>query len=146
MLIAAFAFDYDGTLAQDGKVEEATLVALRRVRAGGRKIILVTGRELPDLKAAFPHFGEFDAIVAENGALLFLPSVAEERPLAPAPPTAFIRALERRDVRPLSVGRSIVATWRPNETKALDAISRTRSRVANYFQQGRGHVFAAGRQ
>jgi len=31
-------------------------------------------------------------------------------------------ALRRREVTPLSVGRSIVATWQPNETKVLDAI------------------------
>jgi hydroxymethylpyrimidine pyrophosphatase-like HAD family hydrolase len=66
--------------------------------------------------------GEFDAIVAENGALLYLPSTAEERPLGASPPAEFIAALRRREVTPLSVGRSIVATWQPNETKVLDAI------------------------
>src|ERR1700678_2456981 len=67
MLIAAFAFDYDGTIAEDGKVGEATVAALRRLKGAGRKILLVTGRELPDLQRAFPLFGEFDLIVAENG-------------------------------------------------------------------------------
>ena len=69
-----------------------------RLKAAGRKILLVTGRELPDLQHAFPRFGEFDAIVAENGALLYLPSTAEERPLAPPPPAEFIAALRRREV------------------------------------------------
>ena len=86
MLIAAFAFDYDGTIAEDGKVDEATVAALRRLKGAGRKILLVTGRELPDLQRAFPLFGEFDVIVAENGALLYLPSTAEERPLGAPPP------------------------------------------------------------
>ena len=31
MLIAAFAFDYDGTIAEDGKVGEATVAALLRL-------------------------------------------------------------------------------------------------------------------
>jgi hypothetical protein len=122
MLIAAFAFDYDGTIAEDGKVGEATVAALRRLKGAGRKILLVTGRELPDLQRAFPLFGEFDLIVAENGALLYLPSTGEERPLAAPPPVEFIAALRRREVTPLSLGRSIVATWQPNETKVLDAI------------------------
>jgi hydroxymethylpyrimidine pyrophosphatase-like HAD family hydrolase len=124
MLIAAFAFDYDGTLAEDGKVDEPTVAALRRLKGAGRKILLVTGRELPDLQRAFPLFGEFDVIVAENGALLYLPSTGEERPLGAPPPTEFIAALRRREVSPLSLGRSIVATWQPNETKVLDAIQQ----------------------
>jgi hydroxymethylpyrimidine pyrophosphatase-like HAD family hydrolase len=122
MLIAAFAFDYDGTIAEDGKVDEATVAALQRLKAAGRKILLVTGRELPDLQRAFPQLGVFDVVVAENGALLYLPSTAEERPLGAPPPVEFIAALRRREVTPLSLGRSIVATWQPNETKVLDAI------------------------
>jgi HAD superfamily hydrolase (TIGR01484 family) len=122
MLIAAFAFDYDGTIAEDGRVAEATVAALQRLKAAGRKILLVTGRELPDLQRAFPQLGEFDVVVAENGALLYLPSTGEERPLGAAPPVEFIAALRRREVTPLSLGRSIVATWQPNETKVLDAI------------------------
>ena len=122
MLIAAFAFDYDGTLAENGTVDEATMAALRRLKAAGRKILLVTGRELPDLRRVFSQFEELDVIVAENGALLYLPSTGEERPLAAPPPVEFIAALRRREVTPLSVGRSIVATWQPNETKVLEAI------------------------
>src|ERR1700683_2586762 len=122
MLIAAFAFDYDGTIAEDGKVAEATVAALRRLKAAGRKILLVTGRELPDLRRVFPQLAVFDVVVAENGALLYLPATAEERPLAAPPSAEFIAALRRREVTPLSVGRSIVATWQPNETKVLDAI------------------------
>jgi hydroxymethylpyrimidine pyrophosphatase-like HAD family hydrolase len=122
MLIAAFAFDYDGTIAEDGKVDEATMAALQRLKAAGRKVLLVTGRELPDLQRVFPQLGVFDVIVAENGALLYLPSTGEERPLAAPPPVEFIAALRHREVTPLSLGRSIVATWQPNETKVLDAI------------------------
>jgi HAD superfamily hydrolase (TIGR01484 family) len=122
MLIAAFAFDYDGTIAENGKVDEATVAALQRLKAAGRKVLLVTGRELPDLQRVFPQLEVFDVIVVENGGLLYLPSTGEERPLGAAPPVEFIAALRRREVTPLSVGRSIVATWQPNETKVLDAI------------------------
>jgi HAD superfamily hydrolase (TIGR01484 family) len=51
----ALATDYDGTLAHDGVVDEATIKALKRFRQSGRKLILVTGRELPDLERVFPH-------------------------------------------------------------------------------------------
>jgi HAD superfamily hydrolase (TIGR01484 family) len=38
------ATDYDGTLATDGRVHDETLTALKHLRASGRKLILVTGR------------------------------------------------------------------------------------------------------
>src|SRR5262249_22801035 len=44
----ALACDYDGTLAHDGKVSEPTLAALERLLASGRRLVLVSGRELED--------------------------------------------------------------------------------------------------
>jgi HAD superfamily hydrolase (TIGR01484 family) len=66
----ALASDYDGTLAHDGSVNEATVRALEQLVRSGRKLILVTGRELPDLKAVFPRLDLCERVVAENGALL----------------------------------------------------------------------------
>ena len=70
----ALACDYDGTLATDGRVNNEPLAALERFRATGRKLILVTGRELPDLLAIFPPILLFDRVVAENGGLLYRPA------------------------------------------------------------------------
>lgn len=53
MRYVALATDYDGTLAHDGKVDDATLTALEKLSASGRKLLLVTGRHLPDLKNVF---------------------------------------------------------------------------------------------
>src|SRR5438477_811893 len=55
----ALATDYDGTLAADGRVREKTLAALERLRKSGRRTILVTGRELEDLKTVFPRLDLF---------------------------------------------------------------------------------------
>ena len=110
MLISALASDYDGTLASEGVVADATLAALKRLKASGRKLLLVTGRELPDLHRVFGDIPLFDAIVAENGAVLYRPGRDGLRALAPAPPPRFIAALQARRVEPLAVGRSIVAT------------------------------------
>jgi len=55
MLHFALAADYDGALAKDGRVDDATLAALERLRASGRSLLLVTGRRLDDLKSAFAH-------------------------------------------------------------------------------------------
>ena len=48
MYFLALASDYDGTLAHDGIVGEASLRALRRLKESGRRVILVTGRELDE--------------------------------------------------------------------------------------------------
>jgi hypothetical protein len=54
--------------------------------------------------------------------VLVEPATGQEILLGDAPPPAFVEALRRRKVNPLSVGRSIVATWEPNEKIVLDAI------------------------
>src|SRR6516225_6301063 len=115
MPIRALAADYDGTLATLGEVRGATLDALRRLKASGRWLLLVTGRRLPDLERVFGEVNIFDAVVAENGALLALPRRAEVRRLAPGPPPLFLEDLGRRRVEPLAVGQTVVATVRDNE-------------------------------
>jgi HAD superfamily hydrolase (TIGR01484 family) len=114
--------DYDGTLAHDGQVTASTLEALKRVKASGRKLVLATGRELPDLLRVFPETSLFDLVVVENGALLYNPATGEKRLLAEAPPPVFVEELRRRGVEPLSVGESIVATWHPHEATVLEVI------------------------
>src|SRR5215216_5389657 len=111
MRIRTLATDYDGTIATRGKVDPATLDALRRLRDDGCTLILVTGRELPQLKDVFPHLSLFHGVVAENGALLYWPETGKERPLCEPPEESFVRALKKRGVSPLSVGRVIVATY-----------------------------------
>ena len=115
MYFLALAADYDGTIAHDGAVDHQTIHALKEFKASGRRLILVTGRELPDLKRAFPELEVFDRVVAENGALIYDPASERERSLAPPPPAAFVDKLEERKIAPLSIGRTIVATWEPYE-------------------------------
>ena len=85
MYVTCLATDYDGTLAADGLVDAVTIDALERFRKSGRKLVLVTGRELPDLMRCFSRLDLFDRVVAENGALLFTPAAKKETPLAPPP-------------------------------------------------------------
>ncbi len=144
MRFHALAADYDGTLAHHGQVDDATLAALERLRASGRKLIMVTGRELDDLARVFPAMHLFDRIVAENGALLYHPATREERPLGEAPPVAFVNALEQAGVRPLSVGRVIVATWEPNETVVLDVIRSLGLELHVIFNKGAVMILPAG--
>jgi HAD superfamily hydrolase (TIGR01484 family) len=122
MRYAALACDYDGTLASDGVVDEVTLGALRRLRATGRHLLLVTGRELDELMGVFPQLDLFSRVVAENGAVLYRPARHEIRLLADPPPERFVTALRTRGVASVAVGRVIVATWTPYEAAVVDAI------------------------
>ncbi|MBV8507645.1 MAG: HAD-IIB family hydrolase [Alphaproteobacteria bacterium] len=144
MYFAALATDYDGTLAEDGLVAEETIVALRAFRQSGRKLILVTGRELADLRRVFSHLDLFDVAVVENGAVLVDPATGKEIPLGKEPPPLFVEELRRRNVNPLSVGRSIVATWEPNEKTVLDTIRDLGLELQIVFNKGAVMVLPAG--
>src|SRR5215217_3413596 len=122
MPIRTLATDYDGTIATHGTVDPDTLHTLRRLRDAGGTLMLVTGRELPQLKQVFPELPLFHIVVAENGALLYWPETGKERPLCDPPEESFVRALKDRGVKPLSVGRVIVATYEPHETVVLQTI------------------------
>ena len=118
----ALATDYDGTIAQHGDVTDSTRAALAHWKETGRKLILVTGRELPDLQKVCPFTPLFDCIVAENGALLFWPASHQKRTLAPPPPPQFIQCLRAQGVSPLSAGETIVATQETYKGVVLEAI------------------------
>jgi HAD superfamily hydrolase (TIGR01484 family) len=118
----ALASDYDGTLARDGVVDRETVEALRRLAATGRKLILVTGRQLDDLLQVFPEAATFDAVVAENGAVLYRPGSRATRVLAQPSPSRFIETLRRRGVGPLWTGQVVVATVQPNDTPIIEVI------------------------
>lgn len=116
------ATDYDGTLAEDGGVAQPTIGALESFRRSGRSVILVTGRELPQLLQIFDRTDLFDWIVAENGALLYHPATRRKHLLTAPVPIHFVEELQRRGVSPVSAGDAIVATWRPHEKTVLQVI------------------------
>jgi hydroxymethylpyrimidine pyrophosphatase-like HAD family hydrolase len=121
MRYTTIATDYDGTLAHDGKVDESTAAALVRANEAGLTIILVTGRELPDLFKAFSQPALFKRIVAENGAVLYDPATQAVRTLSVPPPPGFLERLAQQSI-PVSVGHTIVATVEPHEHTVLAAI------------------------
>ncbi|MBW4672077.1 MAG: HAD-IIB family hydrolase [Cyanomargarita calcarea GSE-NOS-MK-12-04C] len=144
MRYLVLATDYDGTLATDGRVNDDTIAALERLRTSGRKIILVTGRQLDDLLLVFPKIDLFDCVVAENGALLYTPATRQEKLLGTQPPTEFIAALQAHDVDPLSVGKVIVATWSPHENTVLQTIRELGLELQVIFNKGAVMVLPSG--
>ncbi len=144
MRYLALAADYDGTLATNGLVPERTVAALERLVASGRKLILVTGRVLPDLLEIFPRLDLCERVVAENGALLYRPASKELEVLAPAPSTVFVDELRRRGVEHLNVGQSIVATHHPYERIALEVIRDMGLELRIVFNKGAVMILPTG--
>ena len=144
MYFMTLATDYDGTLAHDGMVDAPTIAALEGFKATGRRLILITGRELPDLKKAFSKLKMFDRVIAENGALVYDPATEKERLLGPEPSPQFVARLRQMGVSPLSVGRCIVATWEPHETTVLQVIKELGLELQIIFNKGAVMVLPPG--
>jgi hypothetical protein len=116
------ATDYDGTLAQDGRVSPAVLEGLERLRASGRRLVLVTGRVLEDAMRACPRLDLFDRVVAENGAVLYRTGTRDKTALSRPPPASFEAALRDRGIPDVQRGDVIVATREPHQTAVLEVI------------------------
>jgi len=140
----ALATDYDGTLATDGQLSQEAIGALKRLRASGRRVILVTGRRLVDLLEVLPQIDLFDCVVAENGAVLYFPQTREETVLCQPLPSTFIERLRSLGVKPIEVGRVIVATWIPHQNAVLQAIQETGLELLIVFNKNALMVLPTG--
>jgi len=139
----ALATDFDGTIATDGMVDEATVAALQKIRSNGATLLLVTGRELKDFAHAPGVLQLFDAVVAENGGVLYSPATQETKVIATPPPPEFAAELVRRGV-PVSVGHVIVATVEPHEVTVLELIKEMALELQVIFNKGAVMVLPAG--
>lgn len=121
MRYLVLACDYDETLGVGGRVARETVAALERLLASGRKLILVTGRELDDVLRIFPHAGLFERIIAENGAVLYRPASREKSCWAsPRRKNLFRRCARKGSSRSASApssSRRTNLTKRPSSTR-----------------------------
>jgi len=140
----ALAADYDGTLAHHGLIDDLTWASLRQLRESGRKLLVVTGRQLDELLGLVQHPEMFDRIIAENGAVLYSPATKHVKLLAPPPPRAFADELARRGVDRVAVGRVIVATWEPHQDTVLRAIHDMALELQVIFNKGAVMVLPTG--
>jgi len=109
----ALASDYDLTLVKLDHLDAATIVALRRLKASGRKLVLVTGRTVA---YAYGPRGIltrdvallFDRIVGENGATMWNPRTDEMKVLGTPPSPEFLKRLTDAGVQDGTVGLASV--------------------------------------
>jgi hypothetical protein len=137
------ACDYDGTLATEGHVGEATLAALERCRQSGRRAVLVTGRILDDLAKHCDCFDLFEWIVAENGAILYQPSTRKEKLLTKGPSQELVETLQRKGIG-LGVGRAIIGTHESHKSLVLKAIQELGLELQLIFNRGSLMVLPSG--
>ena len=144
MRYRALATDYDGTIAHHGTVTAETAASLDALRHSGRKLLLVTGRELPDLQRVCPMLDLFDRCVVENGAVIYTPSTGRVRVLCEPPPKVLVDTLQARGVTPISVGHVIVATWEPHEKTVLEVIHDLGLELQVIFNKGAVMILPSG--
>ncbi|MEI8080473.1 MAG: HAD family hydrolase [Actinomycetes bacterium] len=119
--LRTLATDFDGTLTHDGRrPEDRVLASLRRIRSEGALVVLVTGRILSELHEVFPDAEEhFDAIVAENGAVLW--NGGHRRLLATPVDPGLVDGLAARGVR-VRHGEVLVAGSASDRIAVLEEI------------------------
>lgn len=92
------ATDYDGTIATKGRITDNVEKAFLEAKQVGFLISIVTGRGFDDLLRICPQIKIFDLIIAENGAILYLPAKDKIEPLANKPPIEFIAQLMQHNI------------------------------------------------
>lgn len=123
MYCRVIACDFDGTGAVDGRPAPELYAALAEARAQGIVTLLATGRVLEDVQRACEELSPFDAIVAENGAIVFLCGLSRTIQIGNPPPEHFLGELRAHGV-PFHTGAVIVGTWEPHAYKVLELIRR----------------------
>jgi hydroxymethylpyrimidine pyrophosphatase-like HAD family hydrolase len=123
MYCRVIACDFDGTGAADGRMSPEVAAALGRARAKGYTTLLVTGRVLEEIQSMCEDHTLFDAIVAENGAVIWLCPSRRTICLGVPPPARFLGALRARGV-PFHTGAVVVGTWERHAPEVLELIRR----------------------
>jgi hydroxymethylpyrimidine pyrophosphatase-like HAD family hydrolase len=123
MYCRVIACDFDGTGATNGHPAPELYAALGAARAQGIVTLLVTGRVLEDVQRACEELSPFDAVVAENGAVVYLCSRGRTVQIGSPPPEHFLGELRAQGV-PFHTGNVIVGTWEQHANELLELIRR----------------------
>lgn len=115
------ACDFDGTSAVEGHLAPEVAEALAAARRTGIRTMLVTGRVMEDLERARVDFAMFDAVVAENGAVVWIPARARTIVLGAPPPESFLGRLRGAGIA-FHAGRVVIGTWEHHASQILTLV------------------------
>ena len=136
MKLSVLALDYDGTIARDDRLDSSVRDAIADARRRGIAVMLVTGRNLVDLRRVAGDLHFVDGVVAENGALLHFPDSGVSTPLSPPVSPAFLARLRDRGI-PFQAGQSIVDADADVAGRMLDVIRELELPVVLLFNRSR---------
>ena len=109
---------FDGTLASDSRVGQSTIDALKKWVDSGRRLILVTVRQLEELLRVFPDADLFDWVVAawcyhlrRGDFAQWIESTVNNETLA-----GLVRELEGKDCPELDLKEQIIEAIRSEYT------------------------------
>jgi hydroxymethylpyrimidine pyrophosphatase-like HAD family hydrolase len=123
MYCRVLACDFDGTGAIDGRLSPEVAEALGAARERGIATLLVTGRVLEALAIAKVDLTAFDAVVAENGAVVRLPRRDQTLRIAEPPPERLLTALREKGI-PFHAGSVVIGTWEQHAADLLHMVRR----------------------
>jgi hydroxymethylpyrimidine pyrophosphatase-like HAD family hydrolase len=134
---------YDGTIAIDGVVDRSVREAIAVARDAGIVVLLATARTLSDLRRELGGLRYFDAVVAENGAVLTFPGAGHSRVLAPPPDDGFVEALRRHRID-VTMGQCLVEAPPAAAQEVLAIIRQRRLSLVPVFDGDRLLVLPDG--
>jgi hydroxymethylpyrimidine pyrophosphatase-like HAD family hydrolase len=143
MKLGAVALDYDGTIAVDDAIDAGVRTAIAQLRLHGIAVVLVTGRRLPDLFRVAGNLDCFNAVVSENGAVIYFPETQRHTVIGRPPPASFIKGLRTLGI-PFDVGDSIVETDAKYAVTVLQLIQALELPLMLSFNRGRLMIVPPG--
>jgi hydroxymethylpyrimidine pyrophosphatase-like HAD family hydrolase len=143
MKLTVLALDYDGTIARDGEVEASVRESIAALRSSGTTVLLVTGRILDELRGVAGDLRFVDGVVAENGAVVYLPESDYTTVLAPRIPDAFLAEITRRGI-PFQSGHCLVDADADESQRLLEAIRACELPLVAAFNQTRVMIVSQG--
>ena len=135
MKFGVLALDYDGTIARDGVLDSEVRAAISEARARGITVVIVTGRILSELEQVAGDLHFVDAVVAENGAVLWFPN-GHSRVLSSPSSVGFLQELSRRGLE-FKAGQSVVELDAATAPQVLAIIRELELPLVLVFNRGR---------
>jgi hydroxymethylpyrimidine pyrophosphatase-like HAD family hydrolase len=134
--LSVLALDYDGTIAAEGVLDAKVREALEDARRQGITVVLVTGRKMVDLRRLLGGLHLFDAVVAENGAVVAHPVARRSKLLAQPPPPIFLQELHRRGIV-AEAGECVIESPASEAPRILTVIRELELPLVMIFNRGR---------
>jgi hydroxymethylpyrimidine pyrophosphatase-like HAD family hydrolase len=142
MKFGVLALDYDGTIAREGVLDPEVRSAIAEVRSRGITVVLVTGRILAELEQVAGDLHFVDAVVAENGAVVWFAN-GHSRQLAYSTSIQFLQELGRRGLQ-FRAGQCVVELDATAAQDVLAVIRQTELPLVLLFNRGRLMVLPQG--